>query len=181
MFTNNPEALAQLKKQAVALCQLVGVAPVLKASHNAPANNAPRFLNQLAYTSAQHQELVQWAHDRALLLAHLQALPTAQKEDALWGLTPCPLPLAVLVALLEGVNPDFWDDKNHQTYVTPVLLGLGCTLSDIAFQSLKALIAQYQLTTTTTPIDNDALLAEMRQLVHRFAQAQSSNIAEPMA
>lgn len=180
-YLNNPEALAQLQSQAVSLCQRVGVVPVLSDGCNRLEDVEQSLLSQSIYAIKPHLEVAQWVCDRALSLAHLQGLPEAQKEDALWDLAPCPLPLGSLVALLKDVNPDFLDDKNHlvlQTYLTPVLFGVGEKLGELAFYSIKTLLMHYQfMQQMKVEVDDKALWAALWAFIYEFNK--NSQTPEP--
>ncbi|HHE3508816.1 TPA: hypothetical protein ACPDKD_002158 [Pasteurella multocida] len=147
-ISNNPEALAQLQSLVVSLCQHVGVDPVILADCSEIEDERQKALHQSIYVNTQLAKVVEWAHERASMSASLQGLPEEQKKDALWGLPVCPVPFSVLVALLKDVSPDLLDDKNyliHQTYLTPVLLGIANHLGNLTFYSIKAILDQHQL------------------------------------
>ncbi|WP_424404776.1 hypothetical protein [Pasteurella sp. PK-2025] len=173
---NNPEALAQLQLRVVSLCQHVGVDPVILADCSEIEDERQKALHQSIYVRTQLAKVVEWVHERASMSASLQGLPEEQKKDALWDLPVCPVPFSVLVALLKDVSPDLLDDKNyliHQTYLTPVLLGIANHLGNLTFYSIKATLAQYQLMglakieEATLPTDSE-LFEGINQFIKRF-------------
>lgn len=127
------------------------------------------FARSLSDVFSQLEKVQQWAEDRVFYLNSLKELDTTTKEQALWGLTPCPLSLVELAQLLQQVSAPVLGDIGR-SYIPALLLGVASVLGNLLHSSMYLIALHNRATNKTSqemPTESE-IWQSLKGLIERF-------------